>query len=44
MWKYNKVLAGGKDILVGVDLHRKSWHVTVVSEDAELLSGSIPPF
>lgn len=31
-----------KDIYVGIDLHKNSWHVTIRTEDNELLSASIP--
>jgi transposase len=39
---YGKDVAKGKTVYVGVDLHRKSWHVTMITEDTELFSGSIP--
>jgi transposase len=31
----------GKDIFVGIDLHLKSWHVTVRDSEVELFSGAI---
>lgn len=35
MKKYNKIMAERKDIFLGVDLHRKSRHVTVIMEDVD---------
>ncbi len=32
----------GKHVFVGVDLHRFKWHGTVMTEDLELFSGTIP--
>ena len=32
----------GKAVFVGVDLHRFKWHVTVMAEDQELFSGTVP--
>jgi hypothetical protein len=37
-----KNLAKGEEIFVGIDLHKKAWHVTVRSTDGELFNGSIP--
>jgi transposase len=39
---YNITLPDGEIIYVGVDLHNKSWHVTIRTFDLELFSGSIP--
>jgi transposase len=32
-----------KELYVGVDMHKTSWHVTALSEGEELFSGGIPP-
>jgi transposase len=40
--KYNITLPDGEVIYVGVDLHIKSWHVTVRTFDLELFNSSIP--
>lgn len=37
-----KKLAKGEEIFVGIDLHKKTWHVTIRSTDVELFNGSIP--
>jgi transposase len=39
---YGKSVEESKTIYVGLDLHRKSWHVTIMSEDVELFGGGIP--
>ena len=39
---YTKKLIEGKDVFVGVDLHRRTWHVTARTEDDELFSNSLP--
>lgn len=31
-----------RDVFVGIDVHLKSWHVTVVTAEQEMFSGSIP--
>jgi transposase len=36
-------LARGKTISVGIDVHKRSWHVTALSDGVVLFSGSIPP-
>lgn len=32
----------GKEIFIGIDLHRKMWHVTMLAEDEEVFKGSMP--
>ena len=32
----------GEDLFVGIDLHKRRWHVTIRTLDVELFSGSIP--
>lgn len=39
---YNITLPAGEIIYVGVDLHNKSWHVTIRTFDLEVFNGSIP--
>ena len=31
-----------KELFVGIDLHKRRWHVTVRDRDVELFSGGIP--
>jgi len=42
MKNFYKNLAKGEEIFVGIDLHKKTWHVTIRSTDVELFNGSIP--
>ena len=42
MINYSKILEDGEDVFFGVDMHRKRWHVTVMTEDLELFNASIP--
>lgn len=42
MTRYSEAVDKGKQIFVGVDLHRLQWYVTIRSEGVELFSGSIP--
>lgn len=35
-------LEKGEEIFVGIDLHKKSWHVTIRTQDVELFNSSIP--
>jgi len=39
---YIKKLIEGKDVFVGVDLHRERWHITMRTGDDEVFSGSVP--
>lgn len=32
----------GKDLFIGIDLHKSRWHVTICSADVELFGSSIP--
>jgi transposase len=41
--KYKQFIPEGKTIFVGIDLHKKSWHVTSIVEDEVIFSGNIPP-
>jgi transposase len=43
MKEYNSEAAASEAIYMGVDLHRKSWHLTVRSRDQELKKMSLPP-
>jgi transposase len=42
MEEYKRSREEGKAVFVGVDLHRFKWHVTVMAEDQELFSGTLP--
>ena len=35
-------LEQGETIFVGIDLHKKTWHVTIRTTEIELFCGSIP--
>jgi len=37
-----KKLAKGEAIFVGIDLHKKTWHVTIRTADVELFNSNIP--
>ena len=37
-----KGIEEGKAIYIGVDLHRRAWHVTIMTREVELFSGSLP--
>ena len=37
-----KVLVRGKEVFIGVDVHKESWHVTVRVEGEEVFHGGIP--
>ena len=39
----SKILARGKTISVGIDVHKRSWHLTAVSDSVVLFKGTIPP-
>lgn len=32
----------GEEVFIGIDLHKHRWHVTIMTADVELFSGSIP--
>ncbi len=38
----DKVLARGKTVAVGIDVHKENWHVTVLVAGEELFHGQIP--
>ena len=42
MKRYEELAKRCTRIFVGIDLHREKWHVTIRTEDVELLSASIP--
>jgi transposase len=37
-----KKTVAGEDLFVGIDLHKRRWHVTIRTLDVEFFSGSIP--
>jgi transposase len=37
-----KILVRGKEVFIGVDVHKESWHVTVRVEGEEVFHGGIP--
>lgn len=43
MSNYKQFIPEGKTIYMGIDLHKKSWHVTAIVEDEVVFSGSMPP-
>jgi hypothetical protein len=38
----HKDLGKNETVFVGIDLHKRTWHVTIRTFDIELFSGSIP--
>ena len=38
----HKDLEKSETVFVGIDLHKRTWHVTIRTFDSELFSGSIP--
>ena len=43
MKKYNSEVAAGEAIYMGLDMHRKSWHLTVRTQQQELKKMTLPP-
>ena len=41
-YQSNKVLVRGKEVFIGVDVHKESWHVTARTEGEEIFNGGIP--
>jgi hypothetical protein len=37
-----KIAVGGKEVFVGIDVHKESWQVTVRTEGEEVFHGRIP--
>ena len=37
-----KVWVRGKEVFIGVDVHKESWHVTARVEEEEIFHGTIP--
>ncbi|MBS1232978.1 MAG: family transposase [Nitrospirae bacterium] len=37
-----RILATGTDVNIGIDVHKESWHVTVMSEGEEIFHGRMP--
>ena len=37
-----KEIVQGEDLFVGIDLHKRRWHITVRTADIEVFTGSIP--
>ena len=42
MRRYIKKIHEGMEIFVGIDMHKTSWHVTIMSEPGEVWHGNIP--
>ena len=42
MKRARKELQPGDRVFVGIDIHKKKWHVTARTAEFELFSGSIP--
>jgi len=42
MGRYIKKVHEGMEIFVGIDMHKTSWHVTIMSEPGEIWHGNIP--
>lgn len=43
MKKYKKIIPAGETVFVGIDLHRLSWHITVICNGEVISSGAHPP-
>lgn len=43
MKKYNRIIPEGETVFVGIDLHRCSWHITVICSGEVIFSGAHPP-
>jgi transposase len=43
MKKYNLIIPKGETVFVGMDLHRYSWHITVICSGEVIFSGAHPP-
>ena len=41
-YQRNQVLARGKDVFIGIDVHKESWQVTVRTEGEEIFNGRLP--
>lgn len=42
MKNFHKKLDKGEEIFVGLDIHKKRWHMTIRTTDVELFNASIP--
>jgi transposase len=42
MKNFHKKLEKGEEVFVGMDIHKKRWHLTIRTADIELFSGNIP--
>ncbi len=40
-YQNKKVWARGKEVFIGVDVHKESWHVTIRVEGEEVFNGRI---
>ncbi|MGA2519062.1 MAG: hypothetical protein ABSG44_21285 [Thermodesulfobacteriota bacterium] len=38
----SEVLVRGKEVFIGVDVHKESWHVTARVDEEEVFHGRIP--
>ena len=41
-YQKGKILARGKDVEIGIDVHKESWHVTANVEEEEVFNGNMP--
>lgn len=41
-YQKKEALAKGKEVFIGIDVHKESWHVTVRSAGEELFNGRLP--
>ena len=42
MKKQRKDVGSKQEVFVGIDLHKRNWHVSIMTADDELFNGSIP--
>jgi hypothetical protein len=41
-YQRNCILARGKEVFIGIDVHKESWQVTVRTEGEEIFNGRLP--
>ncbi|RMD95166.1 MAG: IS110 family transposase [Calditrichaeota bacterium] len=42
--KNNKLNYSGQKIIVGIDVHKKNWHITIIANGLKVSSLSVPPY
>ena len=39
MRRKHKAIGQGEDLFVGIDLHKRTWHITIRTRDVQIFSG-----